>query len=169
MLRPKRKRSRCREAESNDPIASISQEERGHRSPRPFTPGLMAAHRGKPFAGNSNCRIGLKHVPSLVKRAHVLQASTAKAPQPRQLSLQSFTNTVYNPCAPIPLTRIDQNEPHNAIVKRELFLIDPTRSTCLTLQDRSLDDRNRVRQFGRILLFYFNPIIHTQRLLTPAT
>ena len=119
--------------------------------------------------GNLNCRIGLKHVPSLVKRAHVLQASTAKAPQPRQLSLQSFTNTAYNPCAPIPLTRIDRNEPHNAIVKRELFLIDPTRSTCLALQNLSLDDRNRIRQFGRMLLFYFNPIIHTQRLLTPAT
>ena len=94
--------------------------------------------------GNLNCRIGLKHVPSLVKRTNVLQASTTKAPQPR-------------------------NEPPNAIVKRELFLIDPTRSTCLTLQDRSLDDRNRIRQFGRMLLFYFNPIIHTQRLLTPAT
>ena len=66
----------------------------------------------------------------------------------------------------MPLTRIDRNEPPNAIVKRELFLIDPTSSTCLTLQDRSLDDRNRIRQFSRMLLFYFNSIINTQRLLT---
>jgi hypothetical protein len=32
----------------------ISQGERGHHSPNPFTLGLMAAHRGKPFAGTSS-------------------------------------------------------------------------------------------------------------------
>ena len=53
LLRPKRKRSWCREAESYDPIASISQRGRGHRSLCPFTPGLMAAHCGKPFAGTN--------------------------------------------------------------------------------------------------------------------
>ena len=32
----------------------FSQGERGHHSPNPFIPGLMAAHRGNPFAGTSS-------------------------------------------------------------------------------------------------------------------
>ena len=33
---------------------SISRGERGHRNPHPLSPGLMAAHRGKPFAGTNS-------------------------------------------------------------------------------------------------------------------
>lgn len=97
---------------------------------------------------------------SSIKRAHILQITFRKAPEPRQLHLQSITDKCNSPCPPIFLTRILRNITANTIIQNQLLPIHELGSPILALQYGNFNRSNGFTIFGLRQFIHFHTCLH---------